>query len=71
MNWRGKANFGTVTCSSGLILPTYTVASLPTTGKKTGEIVYCSNGNAGQETLALWNGSAWIALGSGATAATA
>jgi hypothetical protein len=70
MNYRDKPSFGQLSASECLILPTYTVATLPST-LPTGAIVYCSDGNAGQESLALYNGSAWIALATGATAATA
>jgi len=52
----------------GLVLPTYTVATLPT-NRVTGTIVYCSDGNAGQESLVLYDGTNWVSLATGATAA--
>ena len=82
MNWRDKPSFGQLTvdgtttltgmatASAGIVLPVYTVATLPAT-PTTNMVVICSNGNAGQETLVYYTGAAWIALATGATAATA
>ena len=70
MAWREQANFGFASCTEGLVLPAYTVATLPSTGIVSGQIVYCSDGNAGEETLVRYDGTNWVSLASGATAAT-
>lgn len=48
-------------------LPTFTVAQLVTyaAASHTGEIVYCSNGNAGAATVAVSNGTDWLNLVTG------
>jgi len=70
MNLRDKPGFGRVSVSESLVLPGYTVATLPS-GRPVGAIVFCSNGNAGQECLVRWDGTNWVSLATGATAAAA
>jgi hypothetical protein len=70
MAWREDATFGRVKAGEFLSLPSYTVATLPTT-LPSGAIVFCSNGNAGQECLVRFDGTNWVSLATGATAAAA
>jgi hypothetical protein len=70
MAWRENAVLGRVGVQEFLDLPAYTVATLPTT-LPSGAIVFCSNGNAGQECLVRFDGTNWVSLASGATAAAA
>lgn len=55
---------------TGVFIPAvYTVATLPAAAAgNNGHVVFVSDGNAGEETLARSNGTNWIALASGATA---
>ena len=69
MAWREKANFGRVDTQDGVVLPVYTVATLPTVDVATGQVVVCTDGNAGSKTLAYYDGTNWIASATGATAA--
>jgi hypothetical protein len=56
-------------------LPSFTVATLPTTGYPVNTIVFASNGRAngsqgagaGTGTPVFWNGTNWIAIWSGVT----
>jgi hypothetical protein len=50
-----------------LRLPTYAVATLPAV--VVGQIIYVTNGAAGEPTLAVGEGSNWVVLGTGATVA--
>jgi hypothetical protein len=51
-----------------IILPTYTVAQLPTPASGiAGMLVRCSNGDAGAATVAMCDGSAWKVIDLGAT----
>lgn len=43
----------------GLTVPSYTVASAPTT-HVAGQVIYVSNGAAGQPVLAFSNGTNWL-----------
>jgi hypothetical protein len=61
---------GPVTSQNGFVgdvvgaakLPTYTVASAPSASAAgAGTIIYVSNGNAGAPTVAVSNGTNWIA----------
>ena len=64
---------GPVASDNGFIAPTYTVAtaaSIPAADKTIGQVIYISNGRAGLPTLAVWNGTNWIAS-NGLTAAAA
>lgn len=47
-------------------VPTYTVAGLPS--GETGDIAYCSNGDAGSACLVVYDGSNWKVIALGATA---
>ena len=69
MAFREDINLGKANVLVGLSLPSYTVATLPTVGEYAGLIVYCSDGNAGQECLVRSDGTNWVSLASGATAA--
>ena len=69
MAWREDVNFGRVTMTIGAIFPEYAVADLPAAALHTGEVVFVSDGNAGEECLARSNGTAWISLATGAEAA--
>lgn len=51
-----------------VVLPTYTVATAPAVGVA-GAIIYVSNGNAGAPTVAVSNGTNWIAASGIAIAA--
>lgn len=51
-----------------VVLPTYTVATAPSVGVA-GAIIYVSNGNAGAPTVAVSNGTNWIAASGIAIAA--
>ncbi len=43
-------------------LEEYTVATAPEQGQTIGDLIYVSDGNNGQPTIALWDGSFWRAL---------
>lgn len=64
MAWREEARFGNVeasgpvTAAGGVVLPTYTTATLPSAA--TGTVVICSDGNGGAATLAHFNGTNWL-----------
>lgn len=49
----------------------YTVATAPTASDYPGEIIYVSNGSAGNPCLAWSNGSAWKVLGAVGTSIAA
>lgn len=50
----------------GPVLPTYTVAGLPTASANNRRLVRCSNGNAGAACLALSDGTNWLRIALGA-----
>lgn len=54
---------GPVASTNGFIAPTYTVTTanaIFSTDKTIGQVIYVSNGLAGDPTLAVWNGTNWI-----------
>lgn len=57
---------GSITGSA--ILPTYTVATVPT-ATAVGQTIFVSNGLAGAPTVAVWDGSNWISAAGTAVAA--
>jgi hypothetical protein len=65
-----KVNAGFADVAAGPVLPTFTLAQLPSAASNTGRIVRCSNGNAGAACLAVSNGTSWLRVVFGAAVAT-
>ena len=54
---------GPVASDNGFIAPTFTVTTanaIPAGDKTVGQVIFVSNGLAGDPTLAVWDGSNWI-----------
>jgi hypothetical protein len=51
--------------TGAITLPTYTVASAPTT-ETAGKLIYVSNGAAGSPIVAFGNGTSWLRCDTGA-----
>ncbi len=43
-------------------LTSYTVATAPTSGNSVGDLIYATDGDSGQPTIAVWDGSNWIGV---------
>ena len=61
---------GVVHIQDVLRLTSKTVAELTALSPNEGDIAYCSNGNAGAKTMAVYDGTNWKVVALGATIAT-
>ncbi len=43
-------------------LTSYSVATAPTSGNSVGDLIYTTDGDSGQPTIAVWDGSNWIGV---------
>ena len=70
MDWRSRLSIGTLTASNALVLPIYTVATLPT-GVKAGTVVLVSNADTTTSvaSLVVYDGSGWFDMVDGTAAA--
>ncbi|MDK2957820.1 MAG: hypothetical protein PWQ57_3318 [Desulfovibrionales bacterium] len=59
-------SIGKLTIANAVILPSYTVATLPGAAEYNGSLVVCSNGAAGSPCLAYSDGENWLRLAFGA-----
>lgn len=60
----------TKTHANGVLLPSFTVATLPAASGNKGKLVRVTNGDAGTECAALSDGTNWKVVATGATCAT-
>jgi hypothetical protein len=56
----GTASLQSLTMTGPLALATYTVATVPTAASYTGDLIYVSNGAAGNPVVAFSNGTNWL-----------
>jgi len=64
---------GPVASTNGFIAPTYTVTTanaIPAANRTIGQVIYVSNGLAGEPTLAVFDGTDWISAAGTAISAT-
>ena len=54
-----------VTLGLPLDLKVYAVADVPAAASNTGNLIYCSNGDAGDPCLAVSNGTSWLRIALG------
>lgn len=59
---------GSMWSETGFRFPAYATTGLPTAGA-VGQVIYCSNGDAGNKCLAMWDGSNWLRIALGAAVA--
>lgn len=61
----------TGTLAGAVTLPEYTVATVPAAAGNEGKIIYVSDGNAGDPTVAVSDGTDWLNLVAGTAVAAA